>query len=625
MRGHMRYSRWLVAAFICVACGCSDEPKEQGEPATQAGQQEAPLAASRTYSAMPAEMFEPLDTSCATSRVLQLDGAIGEGEVHQAVSIYREQSEVLSKDPRAKAVAGLHLVQGYMRATDPEVTEASALLVELEPTVKNAEVDASAEAEWHWWNVVVALYGVGQKQLTDESAFARWRVGLCAHAVATGSRLPGQSMLSDAADRLVDVAAESEGIVDRVEQVFVDLQLDLACPTLIVPLQQHRIKLLAGCQRYDEALHECRILLALTASDGQALSEAVDQTKSVLRAAGQQEAATKVTAFLCRATDGPGAQPGSPDDHSYCLTETARAHPYVQQRAHRSSGAGDNAIERGYALLLCGEGDAAKRCFADLIASDASLSDNEMQAVLEGATAAMCLTGCKHPSNESFALSLLYGEEASSVAPRWRDAARQYLDGRMGVIGQLVVGEQHDLALAMCTAVANDPRRQGDHENALQIALDLVQRAAADASPAGLSSSWQQYGRGLLLESAATCWVRLAAQKLYSLDDPTTTLGLIETLARENASVREDPEVAMLAVGCLLRSGDMDQALLRIQKLLDRLDVSTDARARANLLIAAIYLQQSRVIDARQALATILVEAPQSEHAKRAAAMLEKL
>ena len=119
--------------------------------------------------------------------------------------------------------------------------------------------------------------------------------------------------------------------------------------------------------------------------------------------------------------------------------------------------------------------------------------------------------------------------------------------------------------------------------------------------------------------------MRLAAQKLYSLDDPTTTLGLIETLARENASVREDPEVAMLAVGCLLRSGDMDQALLRIQKLLDRLDVSTDARARANLLIAAIYLQQSRVIDARQALANVLVEAAQSEHAKRAAAMLEKL
>ncbi|HUW82189.1 MAG TPA: hypothetical protein VMZ31_05240 [Phycisphaerae bacterium] len=541
------------------------------------------------------------------------------------MAIYREQSSLLSKSPRAKAIAGLHLVQGYMRATEPEVAEVFALLTELESTVSDPDVPASAKAEWHWWNVVVALYGAGQEQLADESAFAQWHAGLRAHTAATGTRLPAQTTLFAAADYLVGAAAESESIVDRVERVFVDLQLDLACPSLTVPLQQRRIRLLAGCQRYNDALHECRILLALAASNGQALSEAVDQTKSVLRAAGQEEAATKLAAFLCHGTDGPAGQPGTPDDRGYCLAKTARSHPYLQQWADRSSGAGDNPIGRGYALLLRGEGDAAKRHFADLIASDASLNDDEMRAVLEGVTAATCLTGCEHPGSEAFALSLLYGEEAASVAPRWRDAARQYVGGRVGLVRQLVAGEQHEFALAMCTAIVNDARRQADHEDILQIALDLVQRTADDPSPAGMSGAWQQFGRGLALESAATCWVRLAAQKLYSSDDPTTALALIEAFAREVPSIHEDPEVVMLAVGCLLRDGKMDQALVRVRDLLDRLDVSPDARARANLLVAAIHLQQARVIDARQALATVLVEAPESEHAKRAAAMLEKL
>ncbi len=117
---------------------------------------------------------------------------------------------------------------------------------------------------------------------------------------------------------------------------------------------------------------------------------------------------------------------------------------------------------------------------------------------------------------------------------------------------------------------------------------------------------------------------RQAAEQWLVAGDPAAGLAELEGIAGGEASAG-DCELLLLRGGCLIGTGKTREADSCMEAARKAGDLTCDRLARADLMSAAILVQQGRAIEARRVLDGIGQLAADAKYKVRAKTMLEKL
>ena len=607
----------FLIGWIVVICGCSDD--------TQPAQPEIQPTAepTRSYAPLPPDLLIP--PTFASERIppfRELEQALSAMELDRAREIIQAAAKASPDARLANVQMGLALVSRLVGEESREIRQAETILNELATSVRDAALPQTVRQEWSWWNLVVHIHRARRAALDDAASFRNWSETLAGLLEQMPDPPRDPSALVDAVDRLIAPVDERPGsVTERLERILVDLQRGLAWADVMTPIQQRRVTLLTNAGRISAARFEARILLALSSQDAVALPKAIDQAARLFASDTGGESDKNVRAVL---QSGPSPETTNP------LVEMHRSYAYLETQVGTLTDADETLpseqIDAAYAMLLAGRFREAIDRLTHIVRSHDSASDSDLRRTLDGL--AMAYSGLDGHTSACgrFAPKLAAGEDSwQGASPVWRHAAMRFHHRRMSLIQKLIVNGQIELALGLSAGAADAWAGSARGRRPLDLALQACQSASAGQKAGVDLQRFAEFGRRLVRPQALARQALLSAKEYVAAGQVAEALGELERVRATTGDPIPDPDVAFLYAYCLLRARRAAEALPRLERLAQRPDLARGSAAQTQLLIGAIYLQQGRTTDARQALRRIGDREPNGSFAARAKKILDRI